>query len=85
MIENIGTNREDAVHMTGESTFAQLRHMDVNLPMKDNPYVIPDLEYEDLVLRRAYPWLYEMPVQPIASRPASIPERIIKKVRKWAS
>ena len=85
MIENIGTNRDDAVHMTGESTFANLRHLDVVLPMKDNPHLIPDLEYEDLVLRRAYPWLYEEPSPPVVSQPPGIPERIIRKVKKWAS
>ncbi len=85
MIENIGTNRDDAVHMTGESTFSKLRHAPVNLPMKDNPFLIPDLEYEDLVLRRAYPWLYEVPAQPVLNTPSSPVKKILNIIRKWAS
>lgn len=81
MIENIGINREDAVHMVGESPFSDLRHGTVSLPMKANPFMIPDMEYDDLVIRKAYPWLYEEEWVPPPSVPRSLARKILDKLR----
>jgi hypothetical protein len=81
MIENIGINREDAVHMVGESPFSDLIHGAVSLPMRHNPFMIPDLEYDDLVIRKAYPWLYEEPVDPAPVPKRNLIRKIINKIR----
>lgn len=77
MITNIGINRADAVHMVGESPFSDLKHFEVSLPMRHNPVMIPDYEYDELVIKKAYPWFYEpeVPIQPK-------PENTLQKLKK---
>jgi hypothetical protein len=81
MVENIGINREDAVHMTGESPFSDLRNPKVSLPMKHNPIMVPDMEYDELVIRKAYPWLYEPEWVPPPPRPRSLKRKVLDKIR----
>jgi len=59
LVTNIGINREDAVHMKGESPFSDLKHYPINLPVKENSIIVPDLDYDHEVIMKAYPWLFE--------------------------
>ena len=82
MIENIGFNRDDAVHMTGESVFSELKHHPVNFPLRHNSDMIPDMEYDDLVVRKAYPWLLEEENLPAAEpAPAGLFNKITRRFR----
>ena len=69
LIKNIGINREDAVHMQGESPFSDLVHYKVNLPFKNNPIMIPDYEYDRNVVFKAYPWLFDVPELKFENKP----------------
>jgi hypothetical protein len=83
LIVNIGLNRNDAVHTTGESVFSDLKHHPVNRPFRHNPVMIPDMEYDDLVIRKAYPWLIEpsptLPAQP--TPPKNLLHKILDRIR----
>lgn len=83
MIENIGINRDDAVHMIGESPFSDLRHLSVSLPMRSNSIMVPDMEYDDLVIQKAYPWLYEPEYVPPAPVPKTLKRKILDKIRNY--
>jgi len=69
MVQNIGINRPDAVHMVGESPFSDLVAYPVSLPMQHNPIMIPDYDYDIEVIKKAYPYFYEIPVYPEAPMP----------------
>jgi hypothetical protein len=70
LITNIGTQREDAVHMTGETPFDDLQSFPFPENFRENHRMIPDMEYDQKVIHMAYPWVYEpdapapVPVQP---------------------
>jgi hypothetical protein len=78
MITNIGIQHSDAVHMVGESPFSDLRHHPVKLPMKHNPVMIPDYDYDFEVVKKAYPWLFENQQAPV---PVQKKNSLIQKIK----
>jgi hypothetical protein len=80
LIKNIGINREDAVHMTGESPFSDLKHFKISLTIKSNDIMIPDYEYDRNVLLKAYPWLFESNVPVLNSNPTFF-QKVKKKIK----
>jgi len=70
LIENIGIDHKEAVHMIGDSPFSDLRHQgSITLPMKHNPIMVPDNEYAEKSIRKGYPYFYEIPVYPEPPKP----------------
>ena len=49
-IQNIGFG-EDATHTIGEDE-AYVLHFEIEMPMKENTFVVPDLEYDSMVFER---------------------------------
>ena len=64
MVQNIGTNRADAVHMQGESPYDDLKVYPQPEEIKDNPVMVPDFRYDVEVVRKAHPYFFEEPVYP---------------------
>lgn len=81
MVVNIGINREDAVHMVGESPFSDLKIYPQTLPMRTNPYLIPDHGYDEAVIRKGHPYFFETPVYPPLPEP-TLPQKIRMKIGK---
>lgn len=81
MVRNIGIQHSDAVHMVGESPFSDLQHYPVSLPMKHNPVMIPDYDYDYQVVKKAYPFLFEAAPPPSAPSGKNIFQRIRNKIR----
>jgi hypothetical protein len=69
MIENIGIDHVEAVHMIGDSPFSDLKSSPSNLPMKDNPIMVPDYEYAVKSIKKGYAYFYEIPVYPEPPKP----------------
>jgi len=69
MIANIGINHEEAVHMIGDSPFSDLKAQEIHLPVKDNPIMIPDIDYAEKSIKKGYPYFYETPVFPEPPKP----------------
>ena len=80
LITNIGINRIDAVHMVGESPFSDLKHQNISFPVTHNPIMIPDYEYDNLVIKKAYPFLFEeTPLIPKEPKKVSVLNRVKRK------
>ena len=53
MIRNIGFNRDDATHTTGES-FEDFSYASMNYPCRINEGVLPDEKYEREYIRKNF-------------------------------
>lgn len=75
MVRNIGINRADAVHMNEESPFSDLLDSPMHFPIRDNNIFIPDYDYDVAVVKKGYPYFYEIPVYPEPPKP-TFPQKI---------
>lgn len=86
LIRNLGFNRVDAAHTTHDSPFANMKWHPLPNPIRDNPWMIPDLEYDREVIKLAYPFLFENQAQTAPQTPSapsvSLGSQAKKVVRK---
>lgn len=92
MIRNLGFNRDDAAHTNHDSPFAQMKWHPLPNPIRDNPWMIPDLEYDREVIKLAYPFLFENEAQPAAPAAphsgvslGSLAKKVVKKAVETVS
>jgi hypothetical protein len=87
LITNIGTQREDAVHMTGETPFDDLQSFPFPENFRHNHRMIPDMEYDQKVIKMAYPWVIDLvsPPAPPAPAPVTLERRIKTFIKSFLS
>jgi len=76
LITNIGTGRADAVHMTGVTPFDNLKDFPFPDNFRHNHRMIPDMEYDQAVIKMAYGWIYEPDPVPVVQKPVSLERKL---------